>query len=263
MESWKTTNFLRKVSEDLSNNPIQELKNIFDWIQNQPDNVPFKSIKLSFSTIACKLQEIEEMLSSPKINNMVDELNEKNQKLSIFLSEIEEKLSRKSGDLEKLEKELKVLQQTLDEKDEEIRRISEDKLGNTELIPNDLTIIKLESELEAKNYEVIMKTTENKRLANDLMHSNKSNEFYIKTIDELKDKLKHARQDVLNRTERESEKENLRTLPKTPRFNESGTQTATGLRIPKKKPPRKGLQDFISFTSCMASAIEALLDSRP
>jgi len=239
------------------------LKNIFDWIQNQPDNIPFKSIKLSFSTIASKLQEIEGMLSSPEINNAVHELNEKNQKLSGSLSEIEEKLLMKSADLEKLGKELKGLQQILDEKDEEIRRIVEEKLGNTDLNPSQLAVIKLESELEAKTYEVIMKTTENKRLVNDLLHSNKSNEFYIKTIEELKDKLRNARQDVLNRTEREREKENLRTLPKTPRFSESATQTATGLRIPKKKPPRKGLQDFISFTSCMASAIEALLDSRP
>lgn len=266
VETWKANNFLKKVSEDLSNNPLQELKNVFEWILNQPDSVPFKSIKLSFVTIANKLQEIELMLDGPEVNDAMQELNQQNQKLSSHLTEIEQKLLKKSADLEKLEGDFKALQLILDEKDEEIRKICENReefrrIGESECL--DTVIVKLESELEAKNYEVIMTSTENKRLASDLMHSNKSNELYIKTIDELKEKLKNARQEVVSRTERE--KENFRILQKTSRLCESATQTGTGLRAPKKKPERKspGLQDFINFTSCMASAIEALLENRP
>ena len=259
LESWKAKSYLKKVSEDLSNNPVQELRNIFEWICAQPDSVPFKSIKLSFNAIASKIDQIEELFENSG-SSAVQELSSQNEKLNEQLVKIEKKLEEKVQDLKNFKLEVQDLQQALTLKDEEIKTLNEGKEGSKQVDSNEY--IRLESELEEKSYEIIIIKTENKRLASDLAQSHKSNEFYIKTIDELKEKLKNSRIEAASKTSRE--KENFSMSHKSSPQCESSTQTTSSSRLPKKRIPKRNpeLQDFIFYTSCMASAIEALIDSR-
>jgi hypothetical protein len=164
--------------------------------------------------------------------------------------------------LVKFEEQMKEMQGILAEKEEEIKKLGEknegSRFGDIKSLDFDV-LVKIEAELEEKNYEVIMIKTENSRLVNDLAQSNKSNEIYIKTIDELKEKLKNARQESTLKSTRD--KESLSTMSKTARMSESSTQTYH-LRNPKKRNEKRGpgYQDFISFTSCMATAIEELIE---
>ncbi|OMJ67577.1 hypothetical protein SteCoe_35211 [Stentor coeruleus] len=115
-------------------------------------------------------------------------------------------------------------------------------------------IIELTSEIEQKEYEIIIQNTENTRLIQSLSQMQKANEMYMHTIDELKEKVKNLRiecymknencEEQLNKTvDRETQ---TLSLPRHKR------RPSVSSKIPKNN-------EFIAYTSCMASTIEALL----
>ncbi|OMJ65697.1 hypothetical protein SteCoe_37765 [Stentor coeruleus] len=270
LEVWKSSKFLNKISESTKIDPMQEVKNLFDWMNSQPESTPFKSIKLSFPNIAAKLEALDNYVNSlhfPSENNeitvVLKDLSEKNNHLAESLQEIEQELKSKIQALQQLQEGIEDLRIRLKNKDIETNELKEEnnrlnlqinEMKNADKKSDMRKIIELTSEIEQKEYEIIIKNTENSRLVQSLDQMQKANEMYMHTIDELKEKVKNLRIECYMKNENCEEQFN-KTLDKE-------TQTLT-LPKHKKRPSAvsrmQRTNEFIAYTSCMASAIEALL----
>ena len=269
--------------------PIQEIKNFFEWINSQSDSTPFKAIKLATNQFIIKLDKLEISLKKTDNNeykNILDELSMKNENLSISLFELEKELKYKSEGLKTFQEKIDELSNKLTQKENEVR----DSLDLSNQLQLTITqiqssgnnaceqkIVELESEIEEKSYEILMLNTENKRLMQTIEQNQIANQSYIATIEDLKGKLRSVRiesyKDTKGYTNRTQTERNY--IEKVPVFNaesekkkkkESFCISTQTLMIPKHKKKSSydlcrvsRMEDFISYTTCMASAIEALL----
>lgn len=270
LEVWRNSKFLNKISESTKISPMQEVKNLFEWMNSQPESTPFKSIKLSFPTIAAKLVALDNYVNSlhcptenSEITVALKDLSEKNNQLGDSLQEIEQELKSKIQALQQLQEDIEDLRARLKNKDIETSELKEEnnrlnmqinEMKNADKKSDMRKIIELNSEVEQKEYEIIIQNTENTRLIQSLDQMQKANEMYMHTIDELKEKVKNLRIECYMKNENSEE------IVKNTVDRE--TQTLT-LPKHKKRPSalsrKQRTNEFIAYTSCMASAIEALL----
>lgn len=199
----------------------------------------------------------------------MQELSGKNQQLSSNLTQIEAELEEKSENLSKLQGKIQQLAFELAEKEAELDCVKSKEIG-VEKIKNaneERKIVELLSEIESKSYEIMILTTENQGLSSGLKQAQSSNSAYIKVIEELKQKLKLTRLKDGKSHENILRRRNSSGIPLESLISEGSDsgkklyQVKKLLGRPKRGPDRQLInKDFLAFASCLASAVEALIN---
>lgn len=250
--------------------PIEELKSFFEWVNSQPDSTPFKSIKLATTQYLTKLAKLESFIASKSskeydnFNEILQELSGKNQQLSSNLTQIEAELEEKSENLSKLQRKIQQLAFELAEKEAELDCKQMEKIRNAD---EKRKIVELLSEIESKSYEILVLTTENQGLSSGLKQAQSSNLAYIEAIEDLKQKLKMMRLKDGKSHENTLRRRNSSGIPLESLISEGSDSGKKPFPVkkhlgrPKRSPGNQLInKDFLAFTSCLASAVEALIN---
>ena len=281
---------MKRVSDDVENlNPIQELKHFFEWVNSQPENTPFKSIKLATVQYCSKLPKLESYIATRDtslhndFSSILQELSQQNEQLSASLLKIESELMQKSEGLLKLQEKIEHLNSELLEKDRELnlsKNLSENlqftlsKAESTQKHLNEDKIIQLFTEVERKSYEMSLITTENRRLEKSVEQLQISNTSYLGIIEHLKKKLSHTKYEESRESGKNSQRSNSESSYKleeliansfdekrrNKRFLESRNKPALGKSKRTASNRVSAAEDFIAYSSCLASAVEALIN---
>lgn len=268
-------------------NPVQELKTLLEWIASQPESTPFRHVKTPLLQYYSKINSLENLIQtkSNDLDSILQDLSDRNEKLSSALQVIEAELKQKSEGLIALQEKIECLNMTLIEKEYQILEIKginqQLQLQVPENSLNLRKVIELQSEIEGKVYEVLTLNTENKRLHQNLELSQTANNSYIKTIEELREKLKSLRieyhEEKISKGYYEVKGFECNNIDhycycgKHCNFIDKVTADATTQTFfkPKHRKRQSGemqrqtkVHEFIAYTSCMASAIEEFIITR-
>ena len=283
---YKTNKNFKDFKENF--NPFEELKKLFEFINSQPETTSIKNIKIYLNQICGKIEFLEEFVNktsdSLNFRQTLQDLSDQNTTLSKSLQKIEKEIKAKNEGLTLLQEKIQFLEFSLIEKETEMQELTKvntqlkEAVSSMQLLEyksNSRKIIELESELEEKSYEIIVLHTENKRLGQNFEQSESANKVHLNIIEDLKEKLKALRienyekfeknicQNPPKSSESKDSSNSTETLPKEKAS--VYTQTLTFSKHKKRQSSDTSkpttIQDLLSYSSCMASALEAFLTS--
>jgi hypothetical protein len=278
LTSWSESRKLHKITELTEKASFENLPSLIDWINKQPDECTVGQLKEALNnrnSISNELDnssiQVQSIEKSP--DNYLKELIEKNEELSTSLMQFEEELKNKAAGLDGLKASIVKLKKELAEKE---AALVEEKTLNEALVGkiNELSatgemrgtrrVVQLQNEIENKELEVVVLKTRNAQLENSLDQYRESNEVYLKTIEELKEKLHLMRLDRCEGGEKEEdwfgseELISIEDLGSDAELEKASVGIQTENVEEKMIGNERGKLDLRHLT-CMATAVEEVL----
>lgn len=276
LQNWSETKALKKVTEKSERTSNENLSMFIEWIKKQPDDCTVQQLKEAL----CQNQSISEDLESSSLQINLEgksaditlkELIEKNEELSTSLYHIENELRKKAEGLDTLKEKIEYLNKQLIEKESaliEEKSLNElltaklNDLSSVDKLSTNRRIVELKNELESRCLEIVILQTKNVQLESSVEQYKCSTNVYLSTIDELKQKLHLLRLDNCDKLatgdNSRSQDSELSSLENLECLSEIAT-VSVATQTPKCKPAKSSNKEFISYSSCMARAVEELL----